>query len=670
MAVPHVDAHVDLAQDGNSHGSEPWYVPTKERVDASRIEQFRRWLAERGYPVVNQQSLHQWSIGQPEQFWSELWRYFDLPTTLGPALADAPIPVRPGIRWFPDVQVNYAGEVFARLRRPDDDIALIGVAEDGGRTSITWAALRQQVAALASWLRSRQVGPGDRVVGYLPDIPEATVAFLATAAVGAVWAACGQDYAPPAALSRLGQLSPKVLIASSGYEYAGQYRERLADSDEIRQGLPELQGSVLIGASSPQWTDWSEVVSGGADLTVQPAAFDHPLWVLFSSGTTGKPKGIMHGHGGVVLEHLKMLSLYGDIDASSVFWWQTSPSWMMWNYRTSALLLGATVVSYSGSPTWPEADQVWRIAADQRVTYLGISPAYISACRQAGVEPARDLDLSALRMIGSTGAPLPADAYWWIASYAAPGVPISSITGGTDVVTAFAAASPADRIWAGEISGACLGADLHAFDADGIAVVDELGELVLTSAMPSMPVSFWDDVDGSRLTSAYFARYPGVWCHGDWVTITGRGSLLMHGRSDSTLNRHGVRMGSSEVYAAIESLPQILDGLIIGVERPDGSYWMPLFVQLADNLTLDDDLRRRIATVIREQASPRHVPDDVIAVPGIPRTRTGKRLEVPIKRLFTGAAPDQIVDRSAVDNTMALDWFLSYATTLPHGLRT
>jgi len=658
MAVQDVDANVDLVA--------PWYEPSTERIDASQIEQFRRWLQDQGHSAPNQRALHQWSIDAPEQFWSCLWRYFDLPSTSTPALSDAPVPVRPGIRWFPDVQVNYTGELFARQHQMADETALIGVAEDGGVSTLSWAELRLQVARLASWLRSQQVGPGDRVVAYLPDIPEATVAFLATAAVGAVWSACGQDYAPTAALARLGQLDPKVLIASSGYDYAGRYRARMAESDEIRQGLPDLQTAILIGASDANWTTWSDVIGAGSDmgvpaLTTEPVAFDHPLWVLFSSGTTGKPKGIMHGHGGVLLEHVKMLAFYADVDDTSIFWWQTSPSWMMWNYRTSALLLGATVLSYSGSPSWPGVDRIWRIAAEHRVTYLGISPAYIVACRQAGIEPRRDLDLSTLRMIGSTGAPLPADAYHWIETNVAPGVPISSITGGTDVVTAFAAASPADQIWAGEISGACLGADLRAFDSNGESLVDELGELVLASALPSMPVAFWEDPDGSRLNAAYFERYPGVWCHGDWVTITNRGTLLMHGRSDSTLNKNGVRMGSSEVYAAIERLPQIRDGLIIGVDKADGSYWMPLFVQLTDDAELDEELRKRIATVISEQASPRHVPDEVIAVPGIPRTRTGKRLEVPIKRMFAGIAPDQAVDRNAVDDVAALEWFIHYA---------
>jgi acetoacetyl-CoA synthetase len=334
----------------------------------------------------------------------------------------------------------------------------------------------------------------------------------------------------------------------------------------------------------------------------------------------------------------------------------------MWNYRTSALLLGATVVSYSGSPTWPDVDRIWRLAADLNVDVLGISPAYLLACRQAGVRPRQNCDLSSLRMIGSTGAPLPHESYWWVASDVAPGVPISSITGGTDVVTAFAAASPADTIWAGEISGACLGANLHAFDSDGVAVQSELGELVLTTAMPSMPVGFWDDPDGSRLHSAYFDRYPGVWCHGDWVTISERGTLVMHGRSDSTLNRNGVRMGSSEVYAAIETLPEVRDGLIIGVDHADGSYWMPLFVQLTEGIELDEQLRSAISSAIRHEASPRHLPDEIIAVPGIPRTRTGKRLEIPIKRLLTGGDPNQVVDRDAVDDVKALDWFIEFAS--------
>ncbi len=663
MAVAHVDANVDLV--------EPWYIPTQQRRDASRIEHYRSWVQQRGVQVANQRELQEWSTDQPENFWSSLWEYFELPARNGPALANAPVPVRPGITWFPGVRINYTQQVFAGQRRADTDVALIGIAEDGRRTDVTWHELRKQVGSLAAWLRSQGVGSGDRVVGYLPDIPQATIAFLATAAVGAVWAACGQDYAATAALARLGQLQPKVLFACGGYDYAGQYRSRLQESVDIRNGLPHLQAAVMIGGEFADderagWTSWDQATATNGDVSIddlitEAVPFDHPLWVLFSSGTTGKPKGIMHGHGGVIIEHLKMLALYSDITHDSTFWWQTSPSWMMWNYRTSALLLGSTVVSYSGSPTWPSVDRIWQLAAQVKVDVLGISPAYVLACRQAGVRPVQDHDLSALQMIGATGAPLPDESYWWIASDVAPGVPVSSITGGTDVVTAFAAASPADSIWAGEISGACLGANLRAFDADGMALTGELGELVLTTAMPSMPVAFWNDLGGDRLHDAYFARYPGVWCHGDWVTITDRGSLIMHGRSDSTLNRQGVRMGSSEVYAAIETLPAVRDGLIVGVDGPNGSYWMPLFVTLADGVTLDDELRLAITTVIRREASPRHVPDEIIAVPGIPRTRTGKRLEVPIKRLLAGGRPEQIVDRNAVDDVNALDWFIDFA---------
>lgn len=654
--MANVDAYVDL-------GTPPWFEPTEDRVAAARIEHFRNWARGQGFPAQDFSALWQWSVDQPESFWSALWEYFELPATTGPALADAPRPVRPGIRWFPEVRLNYTGEIFRRLTRSEHDAALLAMTETGDQQTITWGALRQQVASLAEWLRAHQVGPGDRVVGYLPDIPEATIAFLATAAVGATWAACGQDYAPPAALARLGQLTPKVLIASAGYSYAGQQRDRGAESEEVRQGLPDLHAALLVGEGSTPtgWTPWQEAVQNEVPLQVESLPFEHPLWVLFSSGTTGKPKGIMHGHGGVILEHLKMLALYGDLGADSVFWWQTSPSWMMWNYRTSALLLGSTVVSYSGSPTWPTTDALWRIASRLGVTFLGTSPAYLLACRQAGISLIDDLDLSPLQVIGSTGAPLPAEAHTWVAAHAAPGIPISSITGGTDVVTAFAAASPVDSVWAGEISRRCLGADLQAFDGSGQSVVGEVGELVLTTAMPSMPVGFWDDPSGARLSAAYFERYPGAWCHGDWVTITERGTLVMHGRSDSTLNRQGVRMGSSEIYEAIERLPQVRDGLIVGVDRAHGSYWMPLFVHLADGVELDDALRTAIVQSIREHASPRHVPDEIIAVPGIPRTRTGKRLEVPIKRLLAGAELDQVVDRNAVDDPGLLDWFNAYA---------
>jgi acetoacetyl-CoA synthetase len=380
---------------------------------------------------------------------------------------------------------------------------------------------------------------------------------------------------------------------------------------------------------------------------------------LFSSGTTGLPKGIVHGHGGVLLEHLKAVALQSDLGAGDVFWWYTTPSWMMWNFQVAGLLAGATIVCYDGSPAYPQTDAVWALAADLRVTFLGTSPAYLAACAKADVRPGRDHDLSALRTVGVTGSTLPTPSFHWVAENVGARVQVASISGGTDVVTAFCGGAPNVPVWAGEISAAYLGVAMDAFDEAGRSVRDEVGELVVTKPMPSMPVMFWNDPDGSRYREAYFDVFPGVWRHGDWVTITSRGTVEMHGRSDATLNRNGIRMGSADIYEAVEQLPEVVESMVIGIDEPDGGYWMPLFVTLADGVSLDEDLRARIRSAVREHASPRHVPGDVIEAPGIPHTRTGKKLEVPVKRLLTGSVTGAAFDAGSVDDPGLIDWFVA-----------
>ncbi|MGN0041372.1 acetoacetate--CoA ligase, partial [Rhodococcus sp. (in: high G+C Gram-positive bacteria)] len=513
------------------------------------------------------------------------------------------------------------------------------------------------------------VGPGDRVVGYLPNIPEAVVALLATASIGAVWAACGQDYAAPAALDRLGRLEPKVLVTATGYAYAGTWHDRTNEMTWLRDRLPGLGLTVVVPsapareispptATSPSVLNWEEAaLRQDATLDTVAVPFDHPLWVVFSSGTTGPPKGIVHGHGGVLLEHLKALSLHLDLGPHDRYFWYTSPSWMMWNFLVSGLLVGATIVCYDGAPSHPEIDRLWRTAADEHVTVLGTSPAYIAACAEAGVVPRVDHDLSALRAVGVTGSTLSASGSLWLSENVGSDVQVMSISGGTDVVSAFVGAAPTVPVWPGEISAPCLGVAVDAYDEHGRPVRGRVGELVVTAPMPSMPVRFWDDPDGSRYRESYFSVYPGVWRHGDWITVTDRGTFLMHGRSDSTLNRQGVRMGSADIYQVVESLPEVTESLVLGIEQPDGSYRMPLFVVLADGTELDDRVAERIRSAIRAQLSPRHVPDEIVAAPGVPHTRTGKKLEVPLKRILQGADPSTAVDRAAIDAPELIDWY-------------
>ena len=624
-------------------GAAPQWVPTDEDVAAARVTDFARFVAERtGVKTTDYASLWQWSVDDPAVFWATLWDYFELGERDDTVLAS---PTMPGAQWFPGVTLNYVDQVIrnARTDRP----AIIHVSEDGTDVELSWAELLGRTAAFAEKLRSLGVGVGDRVAGYLPNIPEAVIAFLATASVGAIWSACGQDYSAKAALDRLGQLEPVVLVTADGYDFGGKHYDKRDDVEALREGLPTLKATVLA----------SELTATGGELSTVPVEFDHPLWILYSSGTTGKPKGIVHGHGGVVLEHLKAVALQSDIGPDDTFFWYTSPSWMMWNFQIAGLLVGATIVCYSGSPNAPRPDALWEIAARLRATVLGTSPGYVLGCAKAGAVPRQEHDLTALRTVGITGSSLPPSSSLWLRDNVGEHIQVASISGGTDVVSAFIGGVRTVPVWPGELSAPFLGCALDAWDESGNPVRGEVGELVITKPMPSMPLYFWNDDDGSRYRSAYFEMFPGVWRHGDWITFTDHGSVIVHGRSDSTLNRHGIRMGSADIYQSVERLPEIAEALVIGCEQPDGGYWMPLFVVLADGAELTDDLRERIKKTIRDEVSPRHVPDEIIEAPGVPHTRTGKKLEVPIKKLFAGAEAAKVVERTAVDDPDLLDWY-------------
>ncbi|WP_085175196.1 acetoacetate--CoA ligase [Mycolicibacterium iranicum] len=622
----------------------PQWTPTEQDVDSAIVTDFARFVARRtGTQFPDYHALWQWSVDDIEGFWAALWDYFELGQRPGRVLEDAEMP---GARWFPGATLNYVDQVarHARTDRP----AILYVSEDAPDRQVSWAELLGRSAAFADKLRAAGVQPGDRVAGYLPNNPEAVIAFLATASLGAVWSACGQDYSARAALDRLGQLEPKVLVAADGYVFGGKYRDKRDDVATLRDGLPTLAATFT-----------ADDLADSSDDTLRGAAvpFDHPLWILFSSGTTGLPKGIVHGHGGVVVEHLKAVALQSDIGRADTFFWFTSPSWMMWNFQIAGLLVGATIVCYDGSPSAGRPDALWEIAARVRATVLGTSPGYVLGCMKAGAEPAEKHDLSALRTVGITGSSLPATTSEWLADHV--GVQVASISGGTDVVSAFMGGVRTVPVWPGELSAPFLGVALDAWDESGHPVRGEVGELVITRPMPSMPVGFWRDDDGSRYREAYFEMFPGVWRHGDWITLTDHGSVIVHGRSDSTLNRHGIRMGSADIYQAVESLPEVVEALVIGAEQPDGGYWMPLFVVLAEGVELTDALSEKIDDAVRTEVSPRHVPDEIIVAPGIPHTRTGKKLEVPVKKLFQGGDPAKVVERSAVDDPALLDWYVA-----------
>jgi len=637
-----------------------------------------------GAPGGDYSDLWQWSVENPAQFWRTVWEYFDIRADPSPGpgaagvLADATMP---GATWFPGVRLNYVDQVLRHCSRTG--AAIVGVDEDGTRTQIDWSELPGRVGAVAAELRRLGVGPGDGVVAYLPDIAEAAVAFLATAAVGAVWSSCGQDYGSEGAAARLGQLNPKVLFSCAGYRLNGRWIDKGPDTAALLGLLPPVGGTDEAGATAPHLIalddeSYQRLVADPVDPVITPVRFDHPLWVLFTSGTTGRPKGIAHGHGGVVLEHLKAAVLHADLGPGEVFFWQTALSWMMWNFRLAGLLCGATVLGYSGHPMFPDADRLWQLLETEGVTFFGTSPGHLQASRKAGLHPGTQHDLSRLRTLGSTGSPLPADLFEWVRAEVGDTVELSSISGGTDVVTAFAGGTTGVAARPGELATRYLGVDLHSWSPACEPLIGEVGELVITTPMPSMPIGFWNDPDGSRYRAAYFDHEwaegperpsaegperpsaegpaPGVWRHGDWVTVTDRGSLIIHGRSDATLNRNGIRMGSADIYEVVEGLDAVAEAFVLGVDGPGGAYWMPLFITLADGHQLDDTLVQEIRTQLRTRLSPRHVPDDIIAAPGIPHTRTGKKLEVPVTAILAGHS-EVSLDPRAVDRPDLIDWF-------------
>jgi acetoacetyl-CoA synthetase len=641
--------------------------PTAEGVAATRIAAFAADVAARrglsfGDPV-DYDALWRWSVEHLDQFWADVAGW----SGVLPGVPDDEVLTdrsMPGAVWFPGRRVNYAEQA---LRHATDDApALIAVAEGAEPVEIAWSELRGQVGAFAATLRRLGVRPGDRVAGYLPNVPEAVVAFLGAAAIGAVWSSCAPDFGTRAVLDRFAQIEPTVLVAVDGYRFAGRDHDRRDVVAELRAALPSVTTTIAVPRLHPgELPDgavaWADAVAEPCEPVFADLPFDHPLWIVYSSGTTGLPKGIVHGHGGVVLEQCKQLALHLDVGPGDRFFWYASTAWIMWNIATSALLVGATVVVYDGAPAHPSVDAQFALAARTGITYLGTSAGYLIACQKAGLRPGEVHDLSALRSVGSTGSPLPASAFRWVYDAVKGDVLLGSLSGGTDVATGFIGSSPLLPVTAGELQRPMLGVAAASWDEDGRPVVGELGELVVTAPMISMPLRFWADPDGRRYREAYFEPWPGVWRHGDWLEITERGTCLITGRSDATLNRGGVRMGTADIYAAVESVPEVRDCVVLGVEQPDGGYWMPLFVQLAPGAELTEELVARLRAAIREQASPRHVPDEIVAVPAVPHTRTGKRLEVPLKRLFQGVDPAKALNVGAVDDPAAVEHYVELA---------
>jgi acetoacetyl-CoA synthetase len=644
--------------------------PTAAAVESSNLTAYIDWLrAERGVDVAAYPELWRWSVDDLEGFWNSVFDYFgveyDGERTV--ALASREMP---GADWFPGVRLNWAERAFAG--KDDDAVAILHASELRELGEITWGELRTQVAAVAAGLRSLGVEQGDRVVAYLPNIAEATIAFLAVASIGAVWSSASPDFGAGSLIDRFAQIEPKVLIAVDGYRYGGKDFDRTPVVRQLQEAMPSVEHTVLLPYLDPAATatsgaaelenvlTWDDLMARGegAELTFERVPFDHPLWVLYSSGTTGLPKAIVQGQGGILIEQLKKMHLHLDAKPGDRLFWFTTTGWMMWNFIVSGLLTEAAIVLYDGNPGYPDLGALWDLAEAARVTTFGTSAAYVSACMKAGVEPGAGRDLSRLRAVGSTGSPLAPEGFDWIYEHVGPGTWLFSTSGGTDVCTAFVGGVPTLPVYRGELQARALGCKVEAWDEDGISVIDQVGELVITEPMPSMPLYLWDDETGSRYRESYFEMFPGTWRHGDWIEITERGTAIIHGRSDSTINRGGIRIGTAEIYRAVLDSDDVLDALVVDLPNEGTESSIELFVVLRDGAELNDDLRKTLARAIRERCSPRHVPDRVRQVAQVPRTLSGKVVEVPVKRILSGADPEKVVSRDSLANPEALDYFV------------
>ncbi len=631
----------------------------------SRVGDFLAWLdRERGRTFGGYPDLWEWSTTDLAGFWRAIWDHFEVIAHRPPTdtLPDARMP---GARWFPGATLNYAEHVLRMPGLADDDPAVLAYSQTRAPVTLTVADLRERVRRARAGLVRLGVCAGDRVAAYAPNIPETYVLMLAAASLGAVFSSCAPEFGTRSVVDRWRQIAPKVLVAVDGYVYGGRRVDRRAEVAAVHSALSSVEHVVTLSYLDGEDGDgWCELTRDTDEpLAFMPVPFDHPLYVLYSSGTTGLPKPIVHGHGGILVEHLKMLALHHDVGPGDRFFWYTTTGWMMWNFLVSAPAVGAAVVMYDGAP---DPTGLWRLAAEAGITYFGTSAPFLLACRKAGVVPKEVADLSPLRGVGSTGAPLPPEGFRWVYEAVGDRLLLASLSGGTDVCTGFVGGSPLLPVYEGEISCRCLGARVEAFDDRGEPVIGQLGELVITAPMPSMPVGFWGDETGERYREAYFDVYPGVWRHGDWITVTERGTCVITGRSDATLNRGGVRLGTAEFYSVVEGLPEVVESLVVHLEDADGGPGdLLLFVVLAEGRELDDALRGRIARELRTALSPRHVPDEIHQIRAVPRTLSAKKLEVPVKRILTGTPMERAAATGALANPESLDAFVELAATRP-----
>ncbi|WP_454735632.1 acetoacetate--CoA ligase [Cupriavidus necator] len=660
-----------MQNDTPTRSTEVLWTPGPEQLQSSRLVQYQRWLAqEQGFISRDYAELWRWSIEDVERFWQSIWSFFDVQAdgSREPALGRRTMP---GAEWFPNARLNFAEHVF-RNATPEQP-AVIARSEDVPLQRISWAELERSTAALAATLRGWGVQPGDRVASYMPNRPETLIAFLACASIGAVWSSCAPDMGASVVLDRLRQIEPKVLFAIDSYSYNGKQHDRSGVVDELLTELPSVRHVVQVPGPlgherAVGWRDlvhWESVVATDAAPRYERLSFSHPLWILYSSGTTGLPKAMVHGHGGILLTHLKEMGLQNDLRPGDRLLFLGSTGWTVWNLLVGALVTGASIVLYDGHPSWPDDNALWRFMVEQEVAVFGTGAAVLLGHKKNGLRPRDFAPLKKLRTILSTGSPLPIDAFEWVYRDVKPDVWLASVSGGTDVASCFVGCAPTLPVHAGEIQCPELGVAAYAFNEAGQAVVDEVGELVITQPMPSMPLYFWNDPDGSRYRDSYFDMYPGVWRQGDWIRFTSYGSSVIYGRSDSTINRFGIRIGTAEIYRVVEELDAVRDSLVIDLEYLGRPSFMPLFVVLQPGVELDEALSERIRQQIRITASGRHVPDAIVQVSEIPRTLSGKKMEVPVRKLLLGADPAKVANPDTMQNPRSLDFFIEYAKTLP-----
>ena len=647
----------------------PLWTPSRSFVEGSNFKKYQSWLfIKKGLYFKNYADLWEWSVTDLEDFWESIWQFCDV---------KAHTPYREvlvrsqkdfiGSEWFTGAKLNYAEHIFRNktAQRP----ALLFQSEREALREVSWKELERQVAALTTYFRKIGIQTGDRIVGVLPNIPEAVVAFLASSAVGAVWSSASPDFGNDSIADRFRQIEPKVLIVADGYTYNGKAFDKLITVRELMSQLPTLKETILISYLNPTATlkktiPWELVLQTPfAALEFTPVPFNHPLWVLYSSGTSGIPKAITHSVGGCLIEHLKALVLHQNVKPGDRYFWFSTTGWMMWNFSVASLLAGSTLVLYDGAAGFPDLSALWNMAEKAKINHFGAGAAYYMACLKAGLK-FPESKFKHLQSIGSTGSPLPPEGFEWIHNTIKKEAWLVSISGGTDVCSAFVGGCPLLPVYSGEIQCRMLGCKIEAFDENEQSVQNELGEMVITQPMPSMPIYFWNDPDHKRYRSSYFEQFAGVWRHGDFIKIMERGSVIIQGRSDATLNRDGVRIGTSEIYSAVEQIPEILDSLVVGLEQTSGRYFMPLFVVLANETLLTEELRQRINAQLRSQFSPRHVPDAVVAVAEIPYTLSGKKMETPVKKILSGMPISQVANPDTMKNPQALRFFVQFGKEL------